>query len=244
MNAGGRPYVRRGWWYTTLQFEGAVTQSRMLRWWPDVLQVGYTRSMMGGLLLRPAPSRIGIVGLGGGSQAKFCHRHLPAARIEAIESSADVLALRRDFHIPDDDARWRTELGDAASLMRGRRDRYDLLLVDAYDRDGIPVALSTRAWYADCRDALTEGGVMACNLYQTDVKRHLARLRAVFEGRVMALKEPRMSNVVAFAWRGRLQAAGVDAALAGLPFAAQRQLARTFGRVASALARRPADASR
>lgn len=243
MSGAGKPYVRRGWWYTTLHFEGAVTQSRMLTWWPDVLQVGYTRSMMGALLLRPHPGRIGIVGLGGGSQAKFCYRHLPRARIEAIESHPGVLALRRAFRIPGDDARFHAELGDAARLLRDRHGRYDLLLVDAYDREGIPAALSTRDWYADCRAALADGGVMACNLYQTDVRRHLAHLRAVFDGQVLALKEPRMSNVVAFAWRGALRAGTVETALAALPSPAQRQLTRVFGRVASALARRPAGAA-
>ncbi|MEL1264606.1 transferase [Pseudoxanthomonas putridarboris] len=240
MSTPGRPYVRRGWWYTTLHFQGAVTQSRMLTLWPDVLQVGYTRSMMGGLLLRPGPREIGIVGLGGGSQAKFCYRHLPQAGIEAFEIDPDVLALRRAFRIPDDDARFRTVLGDAARLLRQRRDRYDLLLVDAYDPQGIPAALSSAAFYADCRDALAEGGVVACNLYATDVKRHLARMRRAFAGNVLAVHEPRMSNVVAFGWRGELRQVSQEEALARLPRAARRQLSGVFARVAAALARRPA----
>ena len=56
-----------------------VTQSRMRAGAPDELVVDYTRTMLGALLLHPAPRRIGMVGLGGGSQAKFCLRHLPQA---------------------------------------------------------------------------------------------------------------------------------------------------------------------
>ena len=53
----------------------------MLRWAPDRLLVGYTRTMLAALWLHPDPRRIGIIGLGGGAQAKFCYRHLPQARL-------------------------------------------------------------------------------------------------------------------------------------------------------------------
>ncbi|KAA8918328.1 transferase [Xanthomonas sontii] len=234
----GRPYVRHGWRYTSLQFKGEVTQSRMYTWWPDVLQVGYTRSMLGALLLRPDPRRIGIVGLGGGSQAKFCYRHLPQARIEAIEADADVLALRAAFRIPDDDARFEAVHGDGARLLRQRRDRYDLLLLDAYDADGIPAALLSRGFYEDCHAALAPGGVLAVNLYDTDTRRHLTHLRALFGGRVLRLDEPQMDNQVVFAWTGALPALDAHAALARLPWSARWQLRTPFRRVQQAMAGR------
>jgi len=49
------PQVRRNWRYTSLQFEGSVTQSRMLTWWPGRLLVGYTRTMLAALLWQPQP---------------------------------------------------------------------------------------------------------------------------------------------------------------------------------------------
>ncbi|WP_369944278.1 transferase [Xanthomonas medicagonis] len=231
----GRPYVERGWRYTSLQFKGEVTQSRMLTWWPHVLEVGYTRSMLGALLLRPDPRHIGIVGLGGGSQAKFCYRHLPQARIEAIEADADVLALRDAFHIPADDARFQAVHGDGARLLPQRRGRYDLLLLDAYDADGIPAALLSRGFYEDCHAALAPGGVLAVNLYDTDTRRHLAHLRALFDGRVLRLDEPEMDNHVAFAWTGALPALDARAALARLPWSARWQLRVPFRRVQQAM---------
>lgn len=235
---GGRPYVVRGWRHTALQFEGAVTQSRMLTWWPHVLQVGYTRTMLAGLLFDPRPPCIGIIGLGGGSQAKFCHRHLAGTRIEAAESDAGVLALRREFRIPDDDARLSVELADGARWIGRHQARYGLLLVDAYDALGIPPALSTQAFYDACRAALTGSGVMATNLYETDTRRHLARMRRAFDGRVLVLEEPRMSNKVAFAWNGERPARDWHAVLANLPWRARWQLASGFSRLAAALQHR------
>src|SRR5690606_5629146 len=109
-----RPVIRRGWRYTDLQFEGGVSQSRMRTFRPGQLAVDYTRTMMASLLWQPRPALVGMVGLGGGSQVKFCHRHLPHTRMEVAEINPQVIALRRTFRVPDDDARLRVHLADGA----------------------------------------------------------------------------------------------------------------------------------
>lgn len=52
---------------------------------PDALDVENTRAMMGFLLFNRMPDTLAMVGLGGGSLAKFCHRHLPCTRITVVE---------------------------------------------------------------------------------------------------------------------------------------------------------------
>src|SRR5690554_6057428 len=233
-----KPFVRRYDRYTSLQFSRKQTQSRMLTAEPDVLLIDYTRTMMAALLLRPDPECIGMVGLGGGSQAKFCHRHLPRARIEVVENNPGVIALRRKFAIPDDDERLQVHLGDGAQFLQARRGRYDLLLVDGYDEHGIPAALSTQRFYDDCRDALVPGGVLAGNLYATDFRDHVRKLQRSFgRERVRVLEEARQSNRVVFAWKddpfpdGRIE---LPAIVARMPPAAGRELADVFARVARA----------
>ena len=234
MNGGGGAHVRRTWRHVELQFHGDVTQTRMSRWFPQRLHVGYTRTMLAALWLHPAPRRIGIIGLGGGAQTKFCHRHLPLARIDVAENDADVIALRGEFQIPADDARLRVECVDGARWLRDHRGGFDLLLLDAYDAQGIPAALSTQAFYDDCRAALSADGVMASNLYDTDTRAHLTRLRRSFDGRVLKLDEPDMSNKVAIAWNGMPRPGPVDAALAALPWGVRGQLRAGFRRLAAA----------
>lgn len=233
--AAGAPYLRRTWRYLELQFRGEVTQTRMLRCCPHWLQVGYTRTMLAALLLVPRPTTIGIVGLGGGAQTKFCHRYLPGSRIEAVENDAQVLALREAFRIPPDDARLAIELGDGAAWLAARGGRYDLLLLDAYDVRGIPPALSTATFYRQCAAALAPGGAMASNLYATDARTHIDRMRRAFAGNVRVLDEPGMANKVAFAWRDRPRAVDPDATLDGLPWLARRQLAASLRRLAREL---------
>lgn len=235
-----RPFVRRGWRYTSLQFNQADAQSRMSHFQPDRLLVDYTRTMMGALLLNPRPARIGVIGLGGGSQVKFCHRHLPGACIEVVENNPAVIALRRRFRVPADDRRLKVVLGDGARWIAERPGCFELLLVDGYDEGGIPAALSTQRYYDDCRKALAANGVLATNLYCADADRHIARLRRAFGERVVVLEEAQQSNRVAFGWVGDPLPPGpvdVRAALALSSPGVRRQLDDVFARVARAVVR-------
>ncbi|HEY4529621.1 MAG TPA: transferase [Luteimonas sp.] len=232
--------------YVSLQFTRGQTQSRMLGNDPDHLLVDYTRTMLAALLWQPRPRCIGIVGLGGGSQVKFLHRHLPSARLEVVENHPGVIALRRDFGIPDDDGRLEVCLDDGARFIAARPGRYDVLLVDGYDATGIPPALSTPAFHAACRDALATGGVLASNLHGDDPAPRIQRLCDTFgPGRVLVVEEEKMSNRVAFAWTGAAPDGGdaaVAAAHAALPAAARAELAVAIERVARALRKRGAGA--
>lgn len=233
--------LRRGG-YVSLQFRKGQTQSRMRGDDPDHLLIDYTRTMLAALLWQPRPRRIGIIGMGGGSQLKFLRRHLPAVRLEVVENHPGVIALRQAFGIPPDDAWLEVVLDDGARFVAARPGRYDLLLVDGYDDHGIPEALSTPEFHRACRDALAPGGVLASNLHGGDPGPQAARLRAAFgDDRVLVVPEERMSNRVAFAWTGEApdgDAAGIDALHAALPEAAMRELDPAFGRVARALRRR------
>ncbi|MGY6519503.1 MAG: spermine/spermidine synthase domain-containing protein [Lysobacteraceae bacterium] len=233
-----RPFVKRGLRYTSLQFDRLDAQSRMLTFDPDRLLIDYTRTMMGALLFQPRPRRIGMIGLGGGSQAKFIHRHLPSTRLEVVEINPHVLRLRRRFRVPRDDARLSVQLGDGAEWIHRQAGRFDILLVDAYDPSGIPEAVSTARFYAGCRAALAADGVIATNLYTSDAGRHLRRLGHAFGGRVAVVEESGMSNRVAFAWVGdpfQGGAVAVAERLAQLPRPAAAQLTAVFHAVAGVL---------
>lgn len=238
-----RPIVRRSWRYLTLQFTRDEAQSRMLRGRPDALLVDYTRTMLAPLLFNPAPARIGMVGLGGGSQAKFCHRHLPQSRIDIAEINPRVIALRRRFRVPRDDQRLAVHLGDGAEFVRAHPATFDLLLVDGYDPRGIPPALATQAFYDECRAALRPHGFAAFNLFCEDAALHLERLRTSFGASLLVVEEPRMSNRVAFGWVGEPDPQGELARfpLSGGPgrlaLDARTELHREFGRIAAAMRR-------
>lgn len=234
-----RARLRRYGDYVALLFTRRQTQSRMRAADPGYLLVDYTRTMLAALLWQPRPRRIGVIGLGGGSQVKFCHAYLPSARIEAVENHPGVLALRRAFAIPDDDARLAVVLDDGARFLAARPGTFDMLLLDGYDAAGIPPALSTPAFHATCRSALVPGGVLAANLFCADAERHITQLRDAFgAGRVLAVGEARMSNRIAFCWTGDAPdtRAARTRALEAMPASARDALRAELARVGDALA--------
>lgn len=184
-----------------LSFSAEYVQSRMDIRDPDALQLEYTRMMMGFLLHRPAPRNIAMVGLGGGSLAKFCHRYLPETRIDVIEIDAEVIALRDDFAIPPDSPRFTVHHADAAQFLRDCDAGFDVILADGFDAKGLPPPLSTEQFYCDCKAALQPAGMLVANLHSCsqDYDAVLGRIERVFEDAVSVAATTHSLNRVAFA---------------------------------------------
>ena len=216
-----RPFVLDSIGAKSLHFAERDLQSRMSVADPQALLLDYTKTMMGFLLFVPRPRRIALIGLGGGSLAKFCHRELPETQIDVVEIDAQVVALREQFHVPPDDDRFRVHVEDGARFIAGTRERYDAILLDGYTADGIPPALASHAFYRQCRRALHEGGVLVSNLLGRDVHGHLARLRRAFRDQTVCFDEISCTNktLVAFRCRGVAppRPERIDAALLASP---------------------------
>ena len=86
-----------------LHIGGDAIQSAMRLARPDHLELHYNRAMMGFLLFHPVPRRVFMIGLGGGSMARFLHRAYPRSRVTAVEVNPEVVAAaRRYFDLPAD----------------------------------------------------------------------------------------------------------------------------------------------
>jgi len=163
----------------------------------------YTRKMMTFLLFNSHPRRILILGLGGGSLAKFCYRCLPSATITAVEIDPDVLALREEFGVPPDNHRFRVLHDDGVKYVAREGPRNTVVLVDAYDRHGVAPHLATTEFYLDAKRHLTRSGVLVTNISGTVHERasHFATMRQAFGKRVIALPVRDDDNLIALAFR-------------------------------------------
>ncbi|MCV2360791.1 transferase [Paucibacter sp. TC2R-5] len=199
-----QPFVLETPVSTSLHFSFASIQSRMDASRPDALELDYTALMMGFLLFLPAPQRIGMVGLGGGSLAKFCFRHLPASRIEVAEINPHVIALRERFQVPADGERFQVHCADGAHYVQQVQGQLDVLMVDGFDLGGTPPALCSQRFYEDCFDALQEQGVLVLNLHSghIDYALHLARLRQCFGPQLLRVGLEASGNCIVLACRG------------------------------------------
>lgn len=195
------PYLYEDDDSVSLHFELHSIQSRMQRDDPTALVLGYTRLMMGSLLLQPTPQRVLMIGLGGGSLPKYMHHHLPLADLTVVEINPHVIALRERFAIPPDGDRFRVLLGDGADHVAHLTVPVDLLMVDGFTYDGQPEALCTADFYATCRLAVAPRGVLVVNLQADDplTPVYRARLTQAFDGEVLALRSKDGGNVVVMA---------------------------------------------
>lgn len=204
--AHARPFVVDSRGARALHFDFASVQSRMRLDDPDALDLAYTRTMMGFLLFVPQPQRISLIGLGGGSLVKFCHRHLPHTRLQVAEINPHVLALRDDFMLPADDDRLSLHQADGARFVRQPHAACEVLLLDGFDREGMPDALCSQRFFDDAALAVVPGGVMVVNLHREDPRLSLImdRLAISFDGdpSLLTVDDEDGANRVVFAWRG------------------------------------------
>ena len=236
----GRAFVRTEGDFVSLYFAPGSVQSRMSITRPFALELPYTRTMMAFLLAQGNPQHILMVGLGGGSLAKFCHRHLPEARITVVEIDPDVIALRQDFQVPEDSARFTVVCADAADYLRQTTLVFDAILVDGFDVHGQAAALTGRRFFEDCFRALCPQGILVTNL-DADHPAHAVfvdRVEQVFAGHVLGMDVPERSNHVLFAGKDLALSSrcmSLSQALGRRSVDAQTQLKTEFQRILAIL---------
>ena len=114
--------------------------------------------------LEGAPMRVGVVGLGTGTLATYGRKHDVYRFYEINPQVVDVATSEFSF-LGDSSAAIETVLGDARLAMeREAPQNYDVLVIDAFSSDSIPVHLITREAMAVYFRHLKPGGVVALHV--------------------------------------------------------------------------------
>ena len=188
-----------------LFFTYAYVQSRMRLNDPYALVSTYARKMMAFLLFLPEPRDVLMIGLGGGSLAKFCYRHLPQTHITVVEINADVISLREDFAIPPDDERFEIIHDDGGAYLERVAPKRDVILIDAFDELGVAPSLTSPDFYRQVSQSLTPDGVLVVNLSgkKTRYPLHVRGLCEAFDGSVILVPVRESDNILLFAFKRR-----------------------------------------
>ena len=189
----------------TLHFGSEWIQGAMRIARPWNLELEYTREMMASLLLRDAPRKVLLIGLGAASLTKFLYRHYPLAHLTVVEIEPDVVAAARQFFkLPEDPRRVRLLIGDGADFVLGSNKRFDLILVDGFDENARSGALETLPFYQACRARLSDDGIIAVNLLTRSrgFQATAARITKAFDDRALVFPSSESGNAIAFAASG------------------------------------------
>ena len=103
-----------------------------------------------------------ILGNGSGTFAHECCRYFGDIKIDAVEIDGDITDLARQyFDLPES---VNVYTYDGRAFLNVCKDRYDVILVDAYQDITIPFQMSSTEFFTLVKDHLYEDGVLVVNL--------------------------------------------------------------------------------
>lgn len=110
------------------------------------------------------PERALVIGGGDGGVLRELGKHPELKEIHICEIDGEVIEAAKKF-LPEtacgyDDPRVKLHIGDGAQFVRERPGFYDIIIVDSTDPAGPGEPLFGRAFYADLKRSLREGGII------------------------------------------------------------------------------------
>jgi len=137
---------------------------------PDRLVMNYPKMMLGALFVNPRPQSVLIIGLGGGTIPRILRQLLPDTRIDVVEIDPAVERVAgRYFDFKTSDQTRVIESDGRVYVKRALRgtQRYDLIMLDAFDHEYIPEHLLTQEFLEEVKSLLVPGGVLAANTFSS-----------------------------------------------------------------------------
>ena len=165
------------------------------------LPVVYTRYMTAALIYAKDVHSILEIGFGGGRTSWYLHRFLPGVSVTSVELDPDVAALAKKYFGIKDEPNFHLVDRDGRLFLQQSKDKYDIILVDAYRGPFVPFHLLTKEFYQLVKDHLAPGGAVGQNvepstmLFDSAVK----TIQSVFPQTDFYVAE---GNVVTIAYEG------------------------------------------
>jgi len=187
-----------------LEFGDGIIQSIIDVQNPAHLPSTANRAMLACLLFIDTPKQMLLLGTGGGAIARHCHNCEPTIRGYAVEQSAGILQLARDyFDFPGQQQGWQCRIGDVREYFVQDTNHYDLIILDIADPTLTPDWALDPDYLDQCRRHLQQHGVLVLNLLcrdETQFTNALWSLRRAFDSHTVCMSVPLHSNIIVFAF--------------------------------------------
>jgi spermidine synthase len=146
----------------SLKFDDYVQSAVSIR---DPLEAhtSYTDHLHLGIALAH-PHEVLLIGLGGGTLVKQFLHDYPTVHIDVAEIDPDVVDVaHRFFAVPVTDPRVSVFTEDGRRFLQRTNRKYDLIVLDAFNRYSVPFHLVTREFFELCSERLNAGGYLEMN---------------------------------------------------------------------------------
>ena len=183
----------------SLHFASHAIQSSMRLKKPYHLELTYTRAMMMFLLFHERPRKVLLIGLGGASIPKFIHRFLPDLKSIVVEIHQKVINVAHQmFHLPPNDKSLKVIHGDGILFMKAHSESVDILMIDAFDPDGIPRNFRNLSFFDICKSTLRRHGIFVMNIWASDphYDLYIDRMRRIFDDLILVIPTGKPGNQI------------------------------------------------
>jgi spermidine synthase len=187
----------------TLHFDSEPTQSAMSLEKTNELQLDYAKAMLSVLLFKEVDNDdLLLMGLGGGSIAKYLLQNFSQCRIEAVEYRAAVAEIAHDYFGLPRDNRLNVVIDCGAHYALERcnlqQEFYSLIMLDAFDATGMAQSLCNPEFFAACKKMLKKDGVLVVDLWNTteQFKQLFSWIGSLFDAKLLFLPVDGVVNVI------------------------------------------------
>lgn len=150
---------------------------------PRFLPMEYTRMMTVALAYAATPAKVLEIGLGGGRTAVYLTDFVPTLSVTAVELDPEVVAMAAKHFDVRSRPRLNVVTSDGRIFLTQTRERFDIIIVDAYRGTFVPFHLTTQQCFILAKRRLNPGGVVVQNIAPNVLltESMVATLQSVFE---------------------------------------------------------------
>ena len=131
---------------------------------PERIVYEYTKFFHLGLLFVNEPNNVLFIGGGGFSAPKKFFVDYPDMIVIVVEIDQEVVNVGSEFFAVPEDERLKISTNDGRIFLRNTNEKYNIIILDAYDKSYVPFHLMKREFNELVYEHLTEDGVFISNI--------------------------------------------------------------------------------
>jgi spermidine synthase len=191
--------VRDNGFFRWMIFTKGWIQTLIHKRHPEKPYLPYMRAMLATVEATASGSGC-LLGLGGGGMLHALSPFFPGYRFTAVEVNAEVIQVALQYFYLDKIKNLEIVQEDAALWIANSRQKFDNIWVDLADAQEFPAACCQEAFFVDCKERLTERGLLAINLVSLQQEaRIFTWIRTLFSGSTLLIPIGNYRNKVMLA---------------------------------------------